>query len=78
MAKAADAMEEQIGIALGYAIHPQHRGKGYATEACQAILTYCKECEYTEKVYVKIHKKNTPSLAVYQKLGDTVELIMSE
>jgi RimJ/RimL family protein N-acetyltransferase len=70
--------EDQIGLALGYAIHPKYRGKGDATEACQAILTYCKECEYTEKVYVKIHKKNTPSLAVYQKLGDTVELIMSE
>lgn len=78
MVKTTDAMDAQIGIALGYAIHPQHRGKGYATEACKAILQYNTECDYTEKVYVKIHKKNTPSLAVYQKLGDTVELIMSE
>lgn len=76
--KATDAMEEQIGIALGYAIHPQHRGKGYAVEACQAILTYCKECEYAEKVYVMIHQENQASQAVYQKLKDMVELIVIE
>lgn len=78
MTKTTDAMETQIGIALGYAIHPQHRGKGYAVEACRAILTYCKECGYTEKVYVKIDKENQASMAVYQKLGDMVELIEIE
>lgn len=77
-AKVTDAVETQIGIALGYAILPQHRGKGYAVEACQAILTYCKECEYTEKVYVKIAKGNNASMKVYWKLKDIVELIEVE
>ena len=71
-------MQEQIGLTLGYAIHPQHRGKGYATEACQAILQYNKECEYAEKVYVIIDKENQASQAVCQKLKDMVELIVIE
>ncbi len=70
--------EDQVGVTLGYAILPQHRGKGYATEACQAILAYCKECEYTEKVYVKIDKENKASMTVYHKLGNSVELIVVE
>ena len=66
--------QEQISLTLGYAILPQHRGKGYATEACKAILQYCKECEYAEKVYVKIDKENQASQAVYQKLRTVIEL----
>lgn len=53
---------------LGYALLPQFRGKGYATEACFAILEYCKECEYAECVAVKIDAENVDSLSVYRKL----------
>lgn len=68
--------KDQIGVGLGYAILPQHRGKGYAEEACQAILAYSKECEYAEKIYVKIDKENNASMTVYHKLGNSVELIV--
>ena len=70
--------QEQIELTLGYAILPQHRGKGYATEACRAILQYNKECEYAEKVCVIIDKENQVSQAVYRKLEDMVELIVIE
>lgn len=53
---------------LGYALLPQYRGKGYATEACLAVLDYCKECDYAEEVYVKISAENIASKKVYEKV----------
>lgn len=55
-------------ISLGYALLPQFRGRGYAAEACLAILEYCRECEYAETVYVKIDAENVPSRKVYERL----------
>ncbi len=56
------------GFSLGYALLPQFRGKGYVTEACMAVLEYSKECEYADKIYVKIARENEASLAVYGRL----------
>lgn len=55
-------------ICLGYAILPQHRGYGYAVEACDAILSYCEECAYTDEVYVQIEEDNRASYSVYDRL----------
>ena len=55
-------------LCLGYAILPQYRGKGYATEACVAVLDYCKECEYAEEVFVNISEENIASKKVYEKV----------
>ena len=54
---------------LGYALLPQHRGKGYATEGCLAVLDYCKECGYGERIAVKIDVTNEASRRVAKKLG---------
>ena len=55
-------------LCLGYALLPQYRGKGYATEACLAVLEYCKECNYAEEVYVNISAENSASKKVYEKV----------
>ena len=55
-------------LSLGYALLPQFRGKGYAVEACRAILEYCKECEYADKVYVTVDEENMASRKVFGKL----------
>ena len=63
-------LELQNGnLCLGYAILPQYRGRGYATESCRAVLAYCKECEYGETVFVNIDSANTASKKVYDKLA---------
>lgn len=55
-------------LCLGYAVLPQYRGKGYATESCLAVLDYCKECEYAEEVFVNISEENIASKKVYEKV----------
>ena len=63
-------VELQAGdLCLGYAMLPQFRHRGYATEACKAILAYCWECEYGEQVHVKIDEDNEASKKVAVKLG---------
>ena len=56
-------------LCLGYAILPQYRGKGYATESCLAVLDYCKECDYAEEVFVNISTENIASKKVYEKVS---------
>lgn len=55
-------------LGLGYAILPKYRGRGYAVEACLAILEYCRECEYADRVYAKVDARNTASRKVLVKL----------
>lgn len=62
--------EGNLGLGLGYALLPEYRGKGYATEACQAILEYCRECDYADEVYVMVGEANDASRKVYRKLKE--------
>lgn len=64
-------------VSLGYALRPEFRGRGYATEACREILRYCTECGYAEKVYIRISAENKASQRVYEKL-DSLVCITSE
>lgn len=56
------------GVSLGYALLSQYRDKGYAYEACLAILDYCHECGYATEIFVKIDDKNTKSKKLFQKI----------
>lgn len=60
--------QQKMQVSLGYAILPEYRGRGYAVEACGAILDYCKECGYEDQVAVTIDDGNAASKGVYQKL----------
>ncbi len=60
---------KELTLSLGYALLPEFRGKGYALEACQAILTYCKECGYAEHVVIRVHAENESSFRLAKKLG---------
>lgn len=63
-----DQEQQKMQVSLGYAILPEYRGRGYAVEACGAILDYCKECGYEDQVAVTIDDGNAASKGVYQKL----------
>lgn len=60
--------ERKDGIELGYHIFTPYRKKGYGTEACQAILAWCRkqmECP----IYAKIDDSNEVSVRLATTLG---------
>jgi len=65
-------------LALGYALLPAYRGRGYAYEACEKILDYCIKCGYAKEVYVKIDPKNAKSNNLYTKLHKNNEIILKK
>lgn len=57
------------GDELGYQIYPEFQGKGYALEACQAVLRYAWEELLLQKVSIYIERDNLRSAALARKLG---------
>ena len=56
-------------IELGYLIDAAYRGKGYATEACRAILAYAFETLELDQVYARIDRNNEVSMRLAKRLG---------
>lgn len=54
---------------LGYLIGREYRGRGYASEACQAILDAAKEEFEIREIECFVHKDNKASLKLAKKLG---------
>ncbi len=65
--------EEAEAPDLGYMIGVKWQGKGYATEACQAILNYAREELGLEKLLAFVQPENGASLGLCNKLGFAVE-----
>ena len=59
------------GIELGWALHPDHWGKGYATEAGAAARDYVFAHHDVDEIYSLILEENTHSQAVARRLGFT-------
>ncbi|HEV8573941.1 MAG TPA: GNAT family N-acetyltransferase [Dehalococcoidia bacterium] len=61
---------EAIGRAeLGYAVVPQYRRRGYATEAAQAMMDWAAAEHGVKQFFVSISPDNAPSLAMAARLG---------
>ena len=54
---------------LGYLITPEHWRKGYATEFCQAILSYAKDELGMERIISHVDEKNLASRQFLKKMG---------
>lgn len=54
---------------LGYFVGEEFSRKGYATEAIQAVLSYCFNNLIFLKVFVRVIATNIPSLALAKKCG---------
>ena len=58
-------------IDLGYALHPDHEGHGYAREASKRIMQAAKERFGQLKLSAITHGENTASIKVLEALGFT-------
>jgi [ribosomal protein S5]-alanine N-acetyltransferase len=54
---------------LGFALMPQHEGKGYAFEASKAVLDHAHEHMNMKEVYAITNNFNDRSIALLSKLG---------
>jgi RimJ/RimL family protein N-acetyltransferase len=54
---------------IGYIFHPDHGGRGYATEAAQAILRLGFEAYGLHRIIGRIDARNEPSARVLERLG---------
>lgn len=54
---------------LSYLIGKEYRGRGIATEACQAILRYAAKELEMKRIYLRTSKANLPSQKLAEKLG---------
>ena len=56
-------------VEFGYTIFPDYRGKGYASEAAQALMDWATREHQVTRFVVSISPMNQPSLRIAQKLG---------
>lgn len=54
---------------IGWTISPSVQGRGYATEAAEAVLEWMEERFDAARVVCLIHTSNAASLRVAEKLG---------
>ena len=58
---------------LGYILHPDHRGKGYATEAVKLLVDYLFRAKNLVRVQAECSLENKASVRVLEKAGFTYE-----
>ncbi len=60
--------EHQTGE-IGFIVHPDHQGRGYATEAAREVLRIGFEGVRLHRVIGRVEARNTASARVLEKLG---------
>lgn len=56
-------------VEFGYTIFPNYRGKGYASEAAQALMDWAIREKGVTRFVISISPTNGPSLSIAQKFG---------
>src|SRR3954452_21041399 len=54
---------------IGFLLHPDHQGRGYATEAAEAMLALAFETYGLHRVVGRLEPRNTASARVLERLG---------
>jgi RimJ/RimL family protein N-acetyltransferase len=57
----------------GIAVMPEHRGKGYASEAIRLLLRYFFQERRYQKVTAEVYSFNEASIRLHERLGFTLE-----
>lgn len=68
---------EEDTIEIGYVIHPDYKGHGYATEAVLAIVEELREMGF-QKVMAGFFEENTASRRVMEKAGMQLSDLVEE
>ncbi len=63
-------------VDIGYALFPEHCGRGYATEAVGAVLGYAKAALGMNRVVAIVSPGNAASIAVLEKVGMNFERVV--
>jgi RimJ/RimL family protein N-acetyltransferase len=71
---------DESNAEIGYVIHPDHQGKGIATEASAALLelAFAEHGLGVHRVIARIDQRNPASAAVLTKLGMRQEAVLVE
>jgi RimJ/RimL family protein N-acetyltransferase len=69
--------EHQLGE-VGFALHPDHHGRGYATEAARALVDYGFGEVGLHRIIGRLEARNTASARVLEKLGMRREALLIE
>jgi RimJ/RimL family protein N-acetyltransferase len=54
---------------FSYDFHPKWGGKGYATEACRALISYLFRERGARRVWAETNAENLPSIRLLERLG---------
>jgi RimJ/RimL family protein N-acetyltransferase len=63
-------------VDIGYALLPEHWGRGYAAEAARGVLAYAKATLGLNRVVAIVSPGNVVSIAVLAKLGMRFERVV--
>ena len=63
---------------IGFILHPEHHGRGYATEAAAALLALAFDKLHVHRVVGRVEARNTASARVLERLGMRQEAHMIE
>ena len=61
--------KEQSQGEIGWLLHPDYQGRGYATEAAQVLLTYCFAERKVHRITSMCDAGNTASVRLMERLG---------
>ncbi|WP_406864926.1 GNAT family N-acetyltransferase [Streptomyces sp. HUAS MG47] len=65
--KLAGAHAQQVEI--GWALHPEHEGRGYATEAARAVASLAFDTLGAHRIFARLDVENTGSAKLCERLG---------
>ena len=63
------APEDSRTADLGWWLHPDHRGRGYATEAAEALVSWCFATRALHRVTAHCLAGNAASVAIMARIG---------
>jgi RimJ/RimL family protein N-acetyltransferase len=63
------ASAEHRQVEIGFVFHPDHHGRGYATEAAAALLALAFDDLRAHRVFGRLEARNTASARVLERLG---------
>ena len=72
-AVSASLDENREGCELGWIIHKDYQGKGYAFEAAKAVVDFAVNELNVKKIYACCDFRNEPSFRLMEKLGLSLE-----